>query len=563
MNVICEACTAPFVVRDQDLGFLERIAPTFAGERCAIPAPRRCPACREQLRMAWRNERHLFVRNCDRTGDRLVSIFPPAVPFPVYRHREWFKDHNDATVFGRAYDPSMSVFSQMAELQRQAPRFHVYNFQEELDVNSQYTNCAGNNKNCYLIFASGYNEQCLYGRYTNHCFDCVDAFFLERCRCCYESSDMTNCERVFFGRQCNECHDAYFLYDCRGCHDCIGCSGLRRRQYCIFNEQLTRSAYESQVEELALHTRAGLEGFTKRFDDFLLSAVRRAVHGEQNENSCGDYLSNTKDCYYCFDTRNAEECSYCTFFVDGKSSMDIYSWGEMELCYQISGGGSYGEYRSAFTAKSFGCKESYYLDHCVFCEHCFACVGLNRQKYCILNRQYSPADYEKTVAWMVREMSNRGEWGEFLPATLSPFGYNYSVAMDFYPLKREEALAHGFTWSDYQAPQSKPTRIIEEVGLPATVAEMGDDILEATIRCAQSGKFFKLTKAEIAFYRANNLPPPALHPDLRQMRRMLSRNPHYLWQRGCAQCGVEITTAYAPQRPEKVLCEKCYQGVVV
>jgi hypothetical protein len=34
-----------------------------------------------------------------------------------------------------------------------------------------------------------------------------------------------------------------------------------------------------------------------------------------------------------------------------------------------------------------------------------------------------------------------GEWGEFFPSHVSPFGYNETVAMEYYPVDRNEALA--------------------------------------------------------------------------------------------------------------------------
>ena len=37
-------------------------------------------------------------------------------------------------------------------------------------------------------------------------------------------------------------------------------------------------------------------------------------------------------------------------------------------------------------------------------------------------------------------MIQDGEWGEFFPSTLSPFGYNETVAQEYFPLTREEVL---------------------------------------------------------------------------------------------------------------------------
>jgi len=59
-----------------------------------------------------------------------------------------------------------------------------------------------------------------------------------------------------------------------------------------------------------------------------------------------------------------------------------------------------------------------------------------------------------------------------------------------------------------------------------------------------------------------NLPIPRLHPDERHKDRMELRNPRKLWKRNCANCGIEIQTSYAPDRPEKVLCEACYLEAV-
>ena len=37
-------------------------------------------------------------------------------------------------------------------------------------------------------------------------------------------------------------------------------------------------------------------------------------------------------------------------------------------------------------------------------------------------------------------MMKTGEWGEFFPSSLSPFGYNETVAQEHFPMSREEVL---------------------------------------------------------------------------------------------------------------------------
>jgi hypothetical protein len=59
-----------------------------------------------------------------------------------------------------------------------------------------------------------------------------------------------------------------------------------------------------------------------------------------------------------------------------------------------------------------------------------------------LNRQYTKEEYELLVPKIIEKMMSDGEWGEFFPAILSPFGYNETVAQEYFPLTREELLGN-------------------------------------------------------------------------------------------------------------------------
>jgi len=67
-----------------------------------------------------------------------------------------------------------------------------------------------------------------------------------------------------------------------------------------------------------------------------------------------------------------------------------------------------------------------------------------------------------------------------------------------------------------------------------------------------------MTKSEIEFYLKHDLPLPKRHPDQRHIDRMNLRNPRKLFDRTCAKCGMDIQTTYAPEKPEIVYCETCY-----
>jgi hypothetical protein len=63
----------------------------------------------------------------------------------------------------------------------------------------------------------------------------------------------------------------------------------------------------------------------------------------------------------------------------------------------------------------------YYSNFCSYCNHLFACEGLRNQSYCILNKQYEKAEYEKEVAKIIEHMQKTGERGNFFHPSLSPF----------------------------------------------------------------------------------------------------------------------------------------------
>ncbi len=161
-------------------------------------------------------------------------------------------------------------------------------------------------------------------------------------------------------------------------------------------------------------------------------------------------------------------------------------------------------------------------------------------------------------------MMKTGEWGEFFPSSLSPFGYNETVAQEYYPLLKEEAIKVDlFNWSDYEAPFPKVEKIIPANKLPENIKDIPDDILNWAIECEMTKKPFRIVEPELEFYRKYNLPIPKRHPDQRHLDRMALRNPRKLFERKCDCCGKDMLTAYMPGSLEKVYCEECYNKEVI
>ena len=168
---------------------------------------------------------------------------------------------------------------------------------------------------------------------------------------------------------------------------------------------------------------------------------------------------------------------------------------------------------------------------------------------------------------IIEHMKTIGEYGEFFPKELSPFAYNETIAQEYFPLTKEEALKKGFAWQDEEERNYKID--IKTKNIPDNIKDMEDDIVNKVISCGHAGKCrhqcteaFKIVPEEFKFYKRMNLPLPRLCPNCRHYERIGQRNPLKLWDRNCMKCGATVKTTFAPERPEIIYCEKCYQQEV-
>ena len=281
------------------------------------------------------------------------------------------------------------------------------------------------------------------------------------------------------------------------------------------------------------------------------------MEGVQNEEVLGNYLVNCKNAQYCFDSRKQWDCKYVTQgFGSAKTSMDCTEIGdEVELLYECYCIG-YNAYNNKFSTHQLG--KSSDLNYCYYTPYCsdsFGCVGLHHQKFCILNKQYTEEEYYVLRDKIIAHMKKTKEWGEFFPAKLAPFGYNLTMAQDHMPLTKEEILAKGLTWTD-KIQTSKYDGPTYEI--PDSINDVDDEILAKIMTCRESGRNYKIQPTELKFYRNLGLPVPTKHHEVRFQERVSLRNSRNLHARECAECSAEIQTTFAPNRSEKVLCEKCY-----
>jgi len=243
--------------------------------------------------------------------------------------------------------------------------------------------------------------------------------------------------------------------------------------------------------------------------------------------------------------------------MDAKDCYDMnYSPYDPEASYEVIS--TVGLKFSAFYMMGPNNSNCYYSQMCQSCKNCFGCIGLKQSEYCILNKQYTKEHYEELVPKIIAKMRDDGEWGEFFPLSLSPHGYNETVAQEYMPLTKEEALAKGFKWRDQEEEVQHVKKNIPADKLPDAISDTPDDVLNWAIICEETTKPFRIVKQELAFYRKHNIPLPRRSPDQRHRDRIALRNPRKLWQRNCMKCEKDIQTSYQPDRPEVVYCEECY-----
>lgn len=544
-QVQCKQCSKTFRIDDQDLEFYTRIT---------VPAPTLCPDCRQQRRLASANQLFLYKNTCAATGKGLISNYHPDDGYTIYDQAYWYSDQWDPMSYGIDFDFSKPFFEQYYDFARRIPRPNLLTG-FEYDENSPYTNHAGKNKNCHMIFDSDGNENCYFSYGVNSCRNTMDCYRVRKSELCYECIDCTGCYASWYLQDCSTCTESVFLKDCVDVRNSIMCVGLRHKEYHILNQPVTPELYKAKLAEL--QTREGVQRLQKQFVDFTLQFPNKFIHGAHNENVTGDYLVNCKQASHCFDSNDLENSQYFTqAFDSAKDCMDCHEVGDKaELVYDSSTLG-YTVYNVQFSYNGLGNLLNFtYCQYCFKSHDLFACFGLRKKQWCILNKQYTEAEYSQLRDKIIAHMKSTGEWGEFWPMRSAWFAYNETPAQDYFPLSKAAAETLQLKWRE-----------------PAVVASTNSTADSSLKQCTSCGKNFKLIEQELNTYHVASIPLPDQCFNCRHRARLAQRNPRSLWLRQCMctqidhthknRCTVEFQTSYAPDRKELVYCEDCYNKEV-
>ncbi len=558
-NKTCQNCKKDFTIEPDDFSFYEKIK---------VPPPTFCPECRFQRRYAWRNEITLYRRPCDLCGKSSVTIYSPKKSYKVYCPNCWWGDGWDAKESFQDFDFSRPFFEQFQELQFKIPRIALLT---KNSVNSEYTNHSGDNKNCYMCVSTFYSENIMY---SNNIWEKGQ----DLCDCtmvikngvlsyeCIDSSDIYNCQFCILLKNCTDC---FYCYDLHNCQNCFLSFNLRNKNYMILNQQYSKEEYFKKIKNFNLNSNNSRQNLYKQFLDLMKNkALHKFAIIEKSVNSFGNMLYNSKNANQVFDSDHVEDTKYGIILPGVQNSMDVCHVGfNCELTYE-----SHAIVRSSrvlFSHLSYDNNDIQYCDSCHYSDNLFGCCGIKKGSYMIFNKKYSKEEYLKLKEKIIEHMKRTGEYGNFFPPKLSPFGYNESQAQVYLPMAKEKALSFGFNWED-DMPGTHGKETTDSKNISDNIFEVLDSITNEILKCEDCGKNYNIILAELQFYKNENIPIPHFCYKCRYKKRIALRLPRKLWHRSCMcdkighfhgddKCNVEFETSYAPERPEIVYCEKCYQ----
>ena len=559
----CRISGQEFFVTDKDLEFYDKISPVFSDKKYLVPSPTLCPDERQRRRLCQRNERNFYHRKCDFSGKQFISMYDSSSPYTVYEPKSWYSDDWDRTKYGLEVNLNKTFFEQFHTLSCTVPRIGIDLVNCE---NSDFCNYCWDNKDCYLDIAWEGNYKCFYNLFTKYSEFALDTTFvynsisMYECIFCYQSSMLQYC---MYTENCDNC---FYSFNLKGCSECIFCNNLRSKKFHIWNKEYSEEEYRKLKTKILKDRWHAQDEYKKT----ILNAIHRDYYRLNCENCSGNDLANSKNCFHCFNISDSEESKYLYDVLEAKHCADMnYSLYHPEWSYELIS--TLQLNNSAWSMATHYCQNTYYSDQCNNSSNLFGCIALNHGNNCILNKCYSNSEYEVLCSKMIDHMISTGEWWEFFPHDLSPFGYNETVAQEYFPMKEEDILEKWWKWkkeeevSSYHGPYYIPLNIeqYDERIVGFEIAQTNiDKILGEIVQCDTTKRPFKVIRQELAFYIENNLPIPKKHPNQRHKERLSRRNPRKLYERLCSGCSEKIITSYTPERTENIYCEKCYKNLI-
>ena len=247
-SVSCRDCSDCLMISDSETCY-----ELLDSSNCYnVKFSRFCDGCRDSA----------FLFDCISCSDCIGCIGLRNKQYCIF-NKQYSREEYDQKIPN--YD--ISDYQKLRKLEKEAVE-HFKSFPHEYarlkNCEDVVGNSAENSKNCRYVFDVIASEKFPVGAENTHysvmCgIDLKDAFDI------YQHGG--NSESVYSiagGEHCQNCHfclrpldssGEIYCENCDSCTDCFGCTGLKRKQYCILNKQYTKEEYEKKVDEIITQMR--------------------------------------------------------------------------------------------------------------------------------------------------------------------------------------------------------------------------------------------------------------------------------------------------------------------
>ncbi len=527
--------------------------PRVAGLPVDFDGAAYCDECSNQRRCSWLNQYCLYSRACDQCGMDTIGMYKSGRDYQVYCADCW----SNRNIVRPGYIADKPFWEQFEGLLKQQPLPALLNDNNTLSLNCAYTNNLSSSKNCYFVFDGRQNQDCYYSYGLGESKNAADCSYCLDAELCYELINCHGCYHSAYLIDSRLATDCYFCYDLSNCNHCLFSSGLRNKEYYIFNRQYSKEEYEKYVQEnLLTSSYSSLQLLVAKYLVWLQTVVRKESTNRKNENCIGNDILCCKNSSGFF-IHQCEDCTNIMHATTNKNctnSMHISFSGLLDECLQIERG--YACFGSAFCENAIN---NFYSLYCRNCTNIFACIGLQSEEYCILNQQYAKEDYDQIVQRITAELKSDGSFGQFLPPALSPFSYTETVANDLFPLLPQSSVGLNYHFEENKDVLSSHAAMV----VKDNINEVDASICQTPLTCEHCNKRYRITEQELELYRTIQFPLPHMCFRCRHQARLKRRPNFRKYSRNCSSCAQEIVTHYTARDAAQVYCHACYEQNVL